>query len=196
MYFCWPSTIGSALEARKCYICFTELLSIYLHSNLFLAVKRCISLISVCNLFSRYSFIKLYMFQATLHRDVLYMAGQLGLDSPTMLIVDEGPASELKQALENSEAVANCFNCSVALSALFLIIYCSKSLNSSDRIAIENQKNVCLTQMKLQSDSQRMSMPRVGDPIVLYVLVPDLPKRWPTYVPACLLTYMFFNLLI
>lgn len=115
--------------------------------------------------------------QATLHRDVLYMAGQLGLDPPTMLIVDEGPASELKQALENSEAVANCFNCSVALSALFLIIYCSKSLNSSDRIAIENQKNVCLTQMKLRSHSQSMSMPLVGDPIVLYVLVPDLPKR-------------------
>ncbi|XP_075485034.1 diphthine--ammonia ligase isoform X1 [Primulina tabacum] len=115
--------------------------------------------------------------QATLHRDVLYMAGQLGLDPPTMLIGDEGPASELKQALENTEAVANCFNCSVALSALFLIIYCSKSLNSSDRIAIENQKNVSLTQMKLRSDSQSSSMPLVGDPIVLYVLVPDLPKR-------------------
>ncbi|XP_073119122.1 diphthine--ammonia ligase isoform X2 [Henckelia pumila] len=115
--------------------------------------------------------------QATLHHDVLYMAGQLGLDPPTMLIGDEGPASELKQALESCEAVANCFNCSISLSALFLIIYCSKSLNSSDRNSIENQKNVCLMQMKLRSDGQSRSMPLASDPIVLYVLVPDLPKR-------------------
>ncbi|KAL0370927.1 UNVERIFIED_CONTAM: Diphthine--ammonia ligase [Sesamum angustifolium] len=116
--------------------------------------------------------------QATLHKDVLYMAGQLGLDPPTMLLCDQGPAHEFQQALTNSEAVAKCFNCSISTSAVSLVIFCSVSVNSSDRIAIEDQKDVCLAQMKLQLNSgRRPSMPVVNDPIILYVLVPDLPKR-------------------
>ncbi|XP_011080570.1 diphthine--ammonia ligase isoform X1 [Sesamum indicum] len=116
--------------------------------------------------------------QATVHKDVLYMAGQLGLDPPTMLLCDQGPPHEFQQALTNSEAVAKCFNCSISTSAVSLVIFCSVSVNSSDRIAIEDQKDVCLAQMKLRLNSgRRPSMPVVNDPVILYVLVPDLPKR-------------------
>ncbi|KAL6516206.1 hypothetical protein OROGR_019511 [Orobanche gracilis] len=116
--------------------------------------------------------------QATLHKDVLYMAGQLGLNPPTMLLRDESPLLELQQALENAEAVAKCFNCSIATSAIALIIYCSVALNPSDRAAIENQKDVCLAEMKLQSHSEsRSKVPVVNGPVILYILVPDLPKR-------------------
>ncbi|PIN01284.1 putative translation initiation inhibitor UK114/IBM1 [Handroanthus impetiginosus] len=106
------------------------------------------------------------------------MAGQLGLDPPTMLLRDKGPTLELQQALENSEAVAKCFNCSISTSSIALVIYCSSSLNSSDRSAIENQKVISLAQMKLQLNSGSGSnMPVVNRPVILYILVPDLPKR-------------------
>ncbi|KAL9379234.1 hypothetical protein Peur_027716 [Populus x canadensis] len=63
--------------------------------------------------------------QATLHKEILHMAGQLGLDPPTMMLCNGGPSAELEQALGNSEAVANVFNCSVSTSAIVLTIYCS-----------------------------------------------------------------------
>lgn len=120
----------------------------------------------------------MHMFQATLHKDVLHMAGQLGLDPPRMLLCDEGPALEFQQALENSEAVAKCFNCSISTTTVSLVIYCSVSLSSSDRIAIENQKDVCLAQMKLRLNTgSRFNMPVVNGPVILYIIVPDLPKR-------------------
>lgn len=116
--------------------------------------------------------------QATSHKDIVHMAGQLGLDPPTMLLCDEGPALEFQQALENSEAVAKSFNCSISTTAVCLIIYCSASLSSSDRIAIDNQKDICLEQMKLQLNSgSKSNMPVVNSPVILYILVPDLPKR-------------------
>lgn len=116
--------------------------------------------------------------QATLHKDILYMAGQLGLHPPTMLLCDEGPSVEFQQALENSEAVARCFNCSISTTAICMVIYCSASLSSSDRIAIDNQKDVCLAQMKLRLKYESKSnMPVVDGPVILYILVPDLPKR-------------------
>ncbi|CAA0823929.1 endoribonucleases [Striga hermonthica] len=116
--------------------------------------------------------------QATLHKNVLYMAGQLGLDPPTMLLREGGPVLEFQQALVNAEAVAKCFNCSISTSAVALIIYCSKSLSTTDRACIENQKDVCLAEMKLQSLSGSQSrVHALNDPVVLYILVPDLPKR-------------------
>ena len=113
--------------------------------------------------------------QATLHKDILYMAGQLGLDPPTMLLSSGGPTVELKQALENSEAIAKCFNCSIATSAILFVIYCSASMNESDRIALE-KTNLFIKEMKLNDSDNRCSSD-VFDPIFLYVLVPDLPKR-------------------
>ncbi|KAL3645040.1 hypothetical protein CASFOL_010220 [Castilleja foliolosa] len=115
--------------------------------------------------------------QATLYKDVLYMAGQLGLNPPTMLLRDEGPVLELQQALVNAEAVAQSFNCSISTSAVALIIYCSVSLNPLDRAAIVNQKDACLAEMKLGLISEsRSKAPAVNAPVILYVLVPDLPK--------------------
>ncbi|KAL3819364.1 hypothetical protein ACJIZ3_005269 [Penstemon smallii] len=115
--------------------------------------------------------------QATSHKDVLYMAGQLGLDPPTMLLCDKGPALELEQALKNAEAVAKCFNCSISKSAIALVIYCSISLNSSDRVVVENQMDICFKQMKSLDSGSRSNGPVINDPIILYILVPDLPKR-------------------
>lgn len=106
------------------------------------------------------------------------MAGQLGLDPPTMLLCDKGPALEFQQALENSEAVAKSFNCSISITAVSLVIYCSMSLSSSDRIAIDNQKDVCLAQMKSGlNNGKKLNTPLVKGPVILYILVPDLPKR-------------------
>ncbi|CAA6667132.1 unnamed protein product [Spirodela intermedia] len=112
--------------------------------------------------------------QATLHREILYMAGQLGLDPPTMTLCPGGPTAEMEQALENCEAVANCFNGSITSSAILLIIYCSARLTLSERHEI---------QLKVETFLKRraFSLPHVGsadvlDPIFLYVLAPDLPK--------------------
>ncbi|KAF3583875.1 hypothetical protein F2Q69_00032416 [Brassica cretica] len=43
--------------------------------------------------------------QATLHKGVLHMAGQLGLDPPTMNLRNEGAVAELNQALTNIKPV-------------------------------------------------------------------------------------------
>ncbi|XP_058101566.1 diphthine--ammonia ligase isoform X2 [Magnolia sinica] len=110
--------------------------------------------------------------QATLHKEILHMAGQLGLDPPTMLLRSGGALAEMQQALDNSEAVANCFNCSLASSAILFVIYCSASLTSSKRMEVQNKLEDFLT-----SYSQNGSMSKVLDPIFLYVLVPNLPKR-------------------
>lgn len=104
------------------------------------------------------------------------MAGQLGLDPPTMLLCSGGPAAELEQALQNSEAVAKCFNCSISTSAILFVIYCSACIPLSEGITIPHTLETFLKQMKLlHSCSQNKS--EVLDSIFLYVLVPDLPKR-------------------
>lgn len=106
------------------------------------------------------------------------MAGQLGLDPPTMLLSVGGPTLEFQQALDNSEAVAKCFNCSISTNAICLVIYCSASLSSSDRVSVNNQMDVCLAQMKLRlNNGSKSNTPGLSDPVMLYILVPDLPKR-------------------
>lgn len=114
--------------------------------------------------------------QATLHKEILYMAGQLGLDPPTMLLCDGGPTAELVQALHNSEAVAKCFRCSISTSAILFTIYCSASVPSLDRTNIEDKLEAFLKQVK-SLNLQGGNKSEVFDPMVLYVLVPDLPKR-------------------
>lgn len=114
--------------------------------------------------------------QATLHREVLHMAGQLGLDPPTMLLCSGGPTAELELALQNSEAVAKCFHCSISTSAILFTIYCSAYIPSSDRITIQDKMDTFLKQMKLLN-LRGENKTEVLDSIVLYVLVPDLPKR-------------------
>ncbi|KAL7611747.1 hypothetical protein Lser_V15G08359 [Lactuca serriola] len=104
--------------------------------------------------------------QATLHKEILHMAGQLGFDPPTMTLCGGGPIGELEQALVNSEAIAKSFNCSIMTSAILFVIYCSKSTSKLDRISLQEKQNSFLNQTK-----------RLLNPVFLYVLVPDLPKR-------------------
>ncbi|XP_073259975.1 diphthine--ammonia ligase isoform X3 [Populus alba] len=114
--------------------------------------------------------------QATLHKEILHMAGQLGLDPPTMMLCNGGPSAELEQALGNSEAVANVFNCSVSTSAIVFTMYCSAHTPPPERLKIQEKQDSFLKQMRLlQLD--KGSKCKILDPIFLYVLVPDLPKR-------------------
>ncbi|CAL5193147.1 unnamed protein product [Lathyrus oleraceus] len=114
--------------------------------------------------------------QATLHEGILLMAGQLGLDPPTMNLCSGAPGVEHEQALKNSEAIAKSFNCSISTSAIAFVIYCSKNISSLDRLDIEKKQETILRQMKI-SDLQEGKKYRALEPITLYVLVSDLPKR-------------------
>ena len=104
------------------------------------------------------------------------MAGQLGLDPPTMLICEGGATAELGKALENSEAVANCFTSSIITSAILFTIYCSTAIPTSDRIKIQEKLDMDLNRMKLHNLNTG-KLCTVMNPIFLFVLVPDLPKR-------------------
>ncbi|KAL1211604.1 hypothetical protein V5N11_023609 [Cardamine amara subsp. amara] len=110
--------------------------------------------------------------QATLHKSVLHMAGQLGLDPPTMNLRNEGAISELNQALTNSEAIAESFNCSISSSAILFVVFCSARTKQSERNQLHEK---FVTFLDLAKSSRRVS--NVLDPMFLYVLVPDLPKR-------------------
>lgn len=112
--------------------------------------------------------------QATLHKEILHMAGQLGLDPPTMTLCNGGSTAELEQALVNCEAVASSFNCSISTSAILFVVYCSQNIPSSERIKIQNKHDIFLKEMRLRD---KQSMLKALVPISLYVLVPDLPKR-------------------
>ncbi|XP_061343340.1 diphthine--ammonia ligase [Gastrolobium bilobum] len=114
--------------------------------------------------------------QATLHEGILHMAGQLGLDPPTMNLCNGGPGVELEQALKNSEAVAKCFNCSISTSAIVFIVYCSKYMSSLERLDVQEKQETILRQMKI-SHLQEGDTHKALNPMFLYVLVPDLPKR-------------------
>lgn len=91
------------------------------------------------------------------------MAGQLGLDPPTMLLLPDGPAAEMDQALLNCEAVANCFRCSVSSSAVIITVYCSSVL-FSELDEIQNRMN----------DFLKRTVPNEGfqgtlSPVLLYI---------------------------
>ncbi|KAK7364440.1 hypothetical protein VNO80_13110 [Phaseolus coccineus] len=115
---------------------------------------------------------------ATLHEGILYMADHLGLDPPTMNLCQGGIGVELEQALKNSEVVAKCYNCSISTFAIVFVfvIYCSKRISSSDRLDIQEKQEI-LRQMKV-SHLQEADTYKGLDPLFLYVLVPDLPKRY------------------
>ncbi|WZZ79906.1 LOW QUALITY PROTEIN: hypothetical protein YC2023_100478 [Brassica napus] len=107
--------------------------------------------------------------QATLHKSVLHMAGQLRLDPPTMNLRKGGAIAEMNQALTNSEAIAESFRCSISSSALLFVVFCSARTEESER----NQLHEKFVSFLDLAKSSR----RVLDPIFLYILVPDLPKR-------------------
>ncbi|KAH9329868.1 hypothetical protein KI387_001976, partial [Taxus chinensis] len=76
--------------------------------------------------------------QATLHRQILYMAGQLGLDPPTMMLSSGGAGVQMQQALINCEAVAKAFGCNLISSLISLTVYCPIFLTSCERSEIGN----------------------------------------------------------
>ncbi|XP_010463925.1 PREDICTED: diphthine--ammonia ligase [Camelina sativa] len=110
--------------------------------------------------------------QATLHKSVLHMAGQLGLDPPTMNLRNEGAIAELNQALTNSEAIAESFNRSISSSAILFVVFCSARTKQSERNQLHEK---FVTFLDLAKSSRRVS--NVIDPMFIYILVPDLPKR-------------------
>lgn len=118
----------------------------------------------------------LFFSQATLHKEILHMAGQLGLDPPTMMLCSGGPTAELEQALENCQAVASYFNCFLYSSAILFVIYCSASVTSSQRNEIWCTMESFLGQTT-SSNLQNGCVSKVPRPLTLFVLVPDLPKR-------------------
>ena len=103
------------------------------------------------------------------------MAGQLGLDPPTMTLCEGGVAAELEKALENSEAVARCFNCSISTSTIIFVIYCSTRTPPSERLQFQDTLDAFRKQIKL-SHFNNESTSEALNPIFLYVLVPGLPK--------------------
>ncbi|KAF8107716.1 hypothetical protein N665_0118s0080 [Sinapis alba] len=110
--------------------------------------------------------------QATLHKGILHMAGQLGLDPPTMNLRNEGAVAELNQALANSEAIAEAFRCSISSSAILFVVFCSARTEQSERNQLHKK---FVSFLDLAKSSRRVS--NVLDPIFLYILLPDLPKR-------------------
>ncbi|KAL9225516.1 hypothetical protein vseg_001430 [Gypsophila vaccaria] len=113
--------------------------------------------------------------QATLHRGILHMAGQLGLDPPTMALCNDGVIAELEQALLNSEAVAESFNCSLSTSAIAFIVYCSSKILPVDRVKLQEKWKGSIEWLK-KLHLAKGKVSKVLDPVMLFVLVPDLPK--------------------
>lgn len=116
--------------------------------------------------------------QATLHHGILHMAGQLGLDPPTMTLCNGGVISELEQALLNSEAIANSFGCSISSSAISFVVYCSRQTVSLDMTELQYKWEEFMEQFNKLHSAKRSTL---FDPILLFVLVPELPKRYFPY---------------
>ena len=99
------------------------------------------------------------------------MAGQLGLDPPTMKLCPGGATAELELALQNSEAVANAFSSSIYSSAIHFLVYCSAQLTSDEKVEVE--------QTLQNSYITRLDCSKTGSyPTVLYIFAPDLPKGY------------------
>ncbi|XP_022149928.1 diphthine--ammonia ligase isoform X2 [Momordica charantia] len=111
--------------------------------------------------------------QATLHKEILYMAGQLGLNPPTMTLCSGGATNELEQALENCEAVAECFNSSICTSSVIFVTYCSTHIQPEERRKIQDKLHGALEEMR---HSDKDSLSKALDTIFLYINVPNLPK--------------------
>jgi len=109
------------------------------------------------------------------------MAGQLGLDPPTMALVKGGATLEMQQALENCEAVAGAFKASLRRDAVVITVYCSNALSVKDQAQVEGCLHEFLVEDEEDGDDQgRGSYMRpdrkIPNPLILFVLVPALPK--------------------
>lgn len=123
--------------------------------------------------------------QATLSGNILHMAGQIGLDPPTMTLVPGGAATEMKQALHNCEAVARAFDASLSRAAINFTIYCSEIAGRVGLQQVEEKLQDFLSTVDENCEAGEERGPSlqysetssaVPSPLVLYVLVPALPK--------------------
>lgn len=122
--------------------------------------------------------------QATLQGDILHMAGQLGLDPPTMTLIKGGAVVEMQQALYNCEEVAGAFRASLQKDALAITVYCSASLIPEDQMQVEECLLKFLAKRDRNDDGEgdtgalcrSTNTGGVPEPLIFYVLVPALPK--------------------
>ncbi|CAM6112575.1 unnamed protein product [Calypogeia fissa] len=120
--------------------------------------------------------------QATQHQQVMYMAGQLGLDPPTMNVVPGGATCEMTQALNNCKAIGEVFTQTFLNSIMSLTVYCS---SPSGMNGVEGILDKYLESFG-ETDSQGRILPK---PPVLYILLPALPKG--ALLEVAPLTYIF-----
>lgn len=108
------------------------------------------------------------------------MAGQLGLDPPTMALVPGGAILEMQQALKNCEAVAGAFKVSLRRDAVAITVYCSTALSVKDQAQVERCVHKFLIEDEKDADDQgRECMTadwKIPNPLIIFVLVPALPK--------------------
>jgi enamine deaminase RidA (YjgF/YER057c/UK114 family) len=113
------------------------------------------------------------------------MAGQLGLDPPTMGLVQGGATLEMHQAMKNCEAVARAFKVSLRGDAVAITIYCSAALSVKDQAEVERCLHEFLLAEPEEDDhvdgshsqySMRSCLKIIPNPMILFVLVPALPK--------------------
>ncbi|KAF9600795.1 hypothetical protein IFM89_012534 [Coptis chinensis] len=67
------------------------------------------------------------------------------------------------------------FKCSLASSTILFVVYCSAALTSSQKIEIQSKFEAFLEQ-RSDSDLDNNFMRKSFDPMVIYVLTPNLPK--------------------
>lgn len=114
--------------------------------------------------------------QATQHQHLMYMAGQLGLDPPTMSLVPGGAASEMAQALKNCKAVGEVFTQPFMSSVLSFTVYCSLPLGVKGIKEVEGVLDEFLSTESSVEPSSNGSIS--AKPLVLYILLPALPKGY------------------
>ncbi|KAJ7556728.1 hypothetical protein O6H91_05G095500 [Diphasiastrum complanatum] len=127
--------------------------------------------------------------QATMHRGILHMAGQLGLHPATMSLVSGGAGAQMDQALINCEAVVQAFSLGPHFPATSFTIYCTSSAGDEGLKGISNELEKYLSAAK-ENDSPEFklgSQAFIPTPLVHFVLVPALPKGYD------LLSFPFFS---
>ncbi|KAL2642116.1 hypothetical protein R1flu_009703 [Riccia fluitans] len=116
--------------------------------------------------------------QATLFQGLLYMAGQLGLDPPTMTLVSGGGAVEMLQALRNCEAVGSAYTASFLSSVMSFTVFCSSAADLVEREQMEDVLTRYLLTYRetIRNGDRAASFEVLPEPLMLYILVPALPK--------------------
>lgn len=98
-----------------------------------------------------------------------------------MALVQGGATLEMQQALKNCEAVAGAFKVSLRRDAVAITVYCSNALSVKDQAQVEYCLHEFLEEDEDDGDDQgresyRRHNWKIRNPLILFVLVPALPK--------------------